>query len=386
MPTNVTREYLDAQLKYSEAKTLEEKIEALKLMLSTVPKHKGTERLRYELKKNLAKQRRELEARELKKVSTGTPFHVPREGIAQVALIGPTNSGRSLLLNRLTSSHAKVASYPFTTTIPIPGMLGFEDVQIQLVEMPALVEDLSDGKWLGPRVLSALRNADGLAIVLDLADHPVERMEMILRELSAAKMRLNRSRPGVLIRKTGQGGLQLEGEIDERDAPKVREVLLSKGYHNASVMFTEKVSREALEDALDESIVYRRALVIANKGDLPGSEAGFKDLRERFGETFPMVPVSAERGLGLELIGKMIYDQLGVIRLYTKVPGERAETRPMVLPAGSAVRDLAERLHKRFVTGFRFARVWGSSVNFGGEMVGLTHVLRDRDIVEVHAR
>jgi len=381
----VTHEYVEAQEKYREAKTLEEKIEALKLMLSTVPKHKGTERLRYELKKNLAKQRRELQARALKKVSTQSEFHVPKEGIAQVAIIGPPNAGKSLLLNKLTSSRARVAPYPFTTTLPNPGMLTYEDVQIQLVEMPPLVQDVSEGRWLGQRMLSMVRNADALAIVLDLGDQPLEHMAMICQELGRAKMRLNRKRPGIIVRRTGRGGLEIQGDISGEDLDYVRNLLLSRGYHNASVMFLEPVERSDIPDALEDSLLYRKALVIANKGDLPGTEEAFERLKREYPE-FPMIPVSAQTGDGLESIGKAVFDLLAVIRIYTKVPGQKPETRPLVLDAGSTVRDVAENLHRRFVSDFRFARVWGSSVNFGGEMVGLNHVLRDRDVVEFHAR
>ena len=387
MPTNVTREYLEAQQKYTEARTLEEKIEALKLMLSTVPKHKGTERLRYELKKNLANKRREVQAREQKKASQQHyGFDIPKEGIAQVVMIGPPNSGKSLLLNKLTSSHAKVAPYPFTSIIPNPGMLSHEDVQIQLVEMPALIEDVSEGRWLGARMFSMLRNADALMILLDLADDPAGQMEMILGELQAARIRLNRKRPSIEIRRTEEGGLQIQGDVSEEDRTYVMDLLRSQGYQSAIVVFSGKVQRDDLSEALDPSFAYKNVLVVANKGDLPETEAPFKDLVERYGTDFTILPVSAEKGHGLENLGKSIFDLLGVVRLYTKVPGQRPETRPLVLPKGSVVRDVAKSLHKRFITNFRFARVWGASVNFGGEMVGLTHVLVDGDVVEIHAR
>ena len=386
MPTNVTREYLEAQEKYREARTQEEKVEALKLMLSTVPKHKGTERLRYELKKNLAKQRRELEARRLKKVTSHSDFHVAKEGIAQVALIGPPNSGKSLILNRLTGARAKVASYPFTSTKPLPGMMQHEDVQIQLVEMPALVEDVSEGKWIGPKMLSTMRNADALVMVLDLSGDPVREMEVIREELEAAGIRLNRRRPGIVVKRTDRGGIQIEGEVQDADKPHIVDLLQSRGYHNASLLLLEKVSREDLADALDESLVYKKALVLANKGDRAQTQESYERLVDRLGKDFPTIPISAKEGIGMDNVARAIYALLDVVRVYTKVPGQRPERRPLVLRNGSSVQDVAESLHRRFVDNFRFARVWGSSVNFGGEMVGLAHVLEDRDTVEFHAR
>jgi ribosome-interacting GTPase 1 len=386
MPTNVTREYLDAQQKYSDAKTLEEKIDALKLMLSTVPKHKGTERLRYELKKNLANKRKELQARALKKTSSRSEFHIPKEGIAQILLIGAPNTGKSLILNKLTSTHAKVAPYPFTSNIPNPGMLLYKDVQIQLVELPPLVEEVSEGRWLGPKMLSTIRNSDALVIIIDLNRNPLEQMEMIFRELKATRIRLNRERPKIDIKRTDRGGIQIEGEIDEEDKPFVIGLMQSRGFHNASVIFLERVQRNRIQDAFDESLVFKRALIIANKGDLPGTETAFEELREHFGDDYPIIPVSAKRGLGLESVGSSIYSILGKMRIYTKVPGQKPESKPLVLPEGSTVKDVGKSLHRRFVNNFRFARVWGHSVNFGGEMVGLNHSLGDGDVVEFHAR
>ncbi len=386
MPTNVTREYVEAQKKYQEARTPEEKVKALELMLSTVPKHKGAERLRYELKKNLAKRKRELESISAKKVTSKSDFYVPKEGIAQVALIGPPNSGKSSILNRLTNSEVKVARYPFTTTTPNPGMVEFEDVQIQIVEMPALVEDISKGKWQGAEMLSMIRTADAMMIALDLGDRPVKNMEMVLDELRTSGLRLNRTRPQVIIERKERGGIEIEGDLAKSDRSFLIKLLQNHGYHNAHVIIQQQISRQDLEDALQESLVYRRALIVANKGDLSGTEAAYQRLKGGFGGDFDIYPISARKKIGLQDLSQALFDLLSVIRIYTKAPGEDPEREPLVLGRGSVVRDVAKSLHRRFVVNFRFARVWGSSVNFGGEMVGLDHVLEDGDTVEVHAR
>jgi len=387
LPTNVTREYLEAQQKYTEAASLEEKIEALKLMLSTVPKHKGTERLRYELKKNLAKKTRELKEQRARKTSSArSSFHVPREGIGQVALVGPPNSGKSAILSKMTSAKVRVTDYPFATMMPVPGMLDFEDIQIQLVEVPAVVEDVSDGRWVGPRVLSLVRNADALAIVVDLSTDPVAQLEMMKRELNSGGIRLNKTRPRVDVKRTGEGGINIVGELDREEIEIARQILIGRGFHNATVVFQEHVSPEDLLDVLDESVVYKRAIVIANKGDLPKTQEAYESMVNRFGGEFEIFPISAKLGIGLEDLPRALFKCLEVIRIYTKAPGRRRESRPLVLPVDSTVRAAAEALHKSFLEGFRFARVWGSSVNFDGEMVGLSHVLRDGDTVEFHSR
>jgi ribosome-interacting GTPase 1 len=311
---------------------------------------------------------------------------VPKEGIAQILLIGAPNVGKSLILNKLTSSHAKVAPYPFTSNLPTPGMLQYEDVQIQLVEMPALVEEVSEGRWLGPKMLSMMRNSDAIIIVIDLHRDPIAQMDMINRELEAARIKLNLERPKIDIKRTDRGGIQIEGEIDENDKPFVMELMQSRGYHNASVIFLERVPRERIPDAFNESLTFKRAMILANKGDMPGTESAFESLNRTYGEDFTILPVSAEKGAGLEEVGGSIYSILGRMRIYTKIPGQKPETKPLVLPEGSIVRDVGQSLHRRFVTNFRFARVWGNSVNFGGEMVGLNHPLGDGDVVEFHAR
>jgi ribosome-interacting GTPase 1 len=294
--------------------------------------------------------------------------------------------GKSLILNKLTSSHAKVAPYPFTSNLPTPGMLQYEDVQIQLVEMPALVEEVSEGRWLGPKMLSMMRNSDAIIIVIDLNRDPIKQMKMINRELEASRIKLNLERPKIDIKRTDRGGIQIEGEIDEDDKPFVMGLMQSRGYHNASVIFLERVPRDRIPDSFNESLIFKRAMILANKGDMPGTESAFENLNKIYGENFTILPVSAEKGAGLEEIGSRIYTLLGSMRIYTKIPGQKPETKPLVLPEGSIVRDVGQSLHRRFVTNFRFARVWGNSVNFGGEMVGLNHLLRDGDVVEFHAR
>jgi len=386
MPTNVTHEYIEAQEKYREARTPEEKIKGLELMLSTVPKHKGTERLRYELKKSLSKWKREVKERAAKKASSKSDFHVPKEGIAQIGLVGPPNSGKSLLLNRLTNSKAKVARYPFTTTTPNPGMVQYEDVQIQLVEMPPLIAGVSDGRWQGAEMLSMIRNTDSLIIVLDLSRDPIDDFRVVREELGAAGIRINRSKPGLEVKRMERGGIEIEGEIADDDRSYLVELLQTHGYHNALVTVAERVNRKEMSDALQGSLVYLPGLVVANKGDLPGTEETFEQLRAEIGDGHPVYPVSAMKRIGLEPLGRAIFEALSVVRVYTKAPGDDAEREPLVLERGSTVRDVARSLHRRFVDNYRFARVWGESANFGGEMVGLDHVLEDRDIVEVHAR
>jgi small GTP-binding protein len=337
MPANLPPEYLKAEERYLRARTLEEKILATQELIRLAPKHKGTEKLLKVLKRRLSKLREELRRREMRRVGGGPSFHVKKEGVAQVALVGVPNSGKSTVLRQLTGAQPEVADYPFTTREPVPGMMEFEDVQIQLVEIPAIIEGSSLGRGLGARPLSAARNADAIALVVDASNEPLRQMETLLSELWAAGIRLN--------------GLALEGaeEFEERK----------------------------------ESLVDRRAMIVATKGDLPSAEEGFELLRRRYGERFPVVLVSPIAGSGLAEVKRLIFESLGLVRVYTKRPEERPSERPLVLPKGSTVLDVARAVHKDLERGLKFARVWGSA-RFPGQQVPRDYVLQDKDIVELH--
>ncbi|RLF80534.1 GTP-binding protein, partial [Thermococci archaeon] len=192
MPTNVTAEYLAAEEEYRQAKTIPEKIRALEKMYATVPKHKGTEKLRLQIKRKLAELRKELEKQQSQRKGGGYSFSVKKEGAAQIVLAGLPNVGKSSLLNVLADIDVDVADYPFTTVEPIPGMMKHKDVQIQLVEVPGLIEGAALGKGMGTQLLSVIRNADAIAIVVDLSQDPVKQMEIILKEFERAGIKINK--------------------------------------------------------------------------------------------------------------------------------------------------------------------------------------------------
>lgn len=337
MPANLPPEYLKAEERYLRARTLEEKILATQELIRLAPKHKGTEKLLKVLKRRLSKLREELRRREMRRVGGGPSFHVKKEGVAQVALVGVPNSGKSTLLRQLTGAQPEVADYPFTTREPVPGMMQFEDVQVQLVEIPAIIEGSSLGRGLGARPLSAARNADAIALVVDASNEPLRQMETLLSELWAAGVRLNR----------------FAGEVVD-------------GFEEHS-----------------ESLVDRRAVIVATKGDLPGAEEGFELLCGKYGERFPAVLVSPVAGSGPTEVKRLIFESLGLVRVYTKRPDEPPSERPLVLPKGSTILDVARAVHKDIARGLKFAKVWGSA-RFPGQQVPRDYVLQDKDIVELH--
>ena len=387
MPTNVTAEYLAAEEEYRQAKTIPEKIRALEKMYATVPKHKGTEKLRLQIKRKLAELRKELEKQQSQRKGGGYSFSVKKEGAAQIVLAGLPNVGKSSLLNVLADIDVDVADYPFTTVEPIPGMMKHKDVQIQLVEVPGLIEGAALGKGMGTQLLSVIRNADAIAIVVDLSQDPVKQMEIILKEFERAGIKINKRRPKVEIKRMPMGGIVINGaHLIQGDTSEVMKMLREEGIHSAEITVKEPVTLEDFSDALDESLVWRKAIIIANKGDAPGSKENYERLVKGYGDRFKIVPVSAKKRANIEALKEELYDLAGIIRVFTKSPGEEPAYPPIALKKGSTVLDVAERIHKDFAKNFKYARVWGKSAKFPGQRVGPDHMLEDGDIVEIHAR
>ncbi|NPA47460.1 MAG: GTP-binding protein [Thermococci archaeon] len=388
MPTNVTAEYLAAEEEYRNARTIPEKIRALEKMYSTVPKHKGTEKLRLQIKRRLAELRKELEKqRMLQKKGGGYSLSVKKEGAAQIVLVGMPNVGKSSLLKLLTGADVEVDNYQFTTVEPVPGMMDYGGIKIQLVEVPGLVEGAALGRGMGTQLLSVIRNADAVAIVVDLSNDPVRQMRILLREFERAGIKLNKRRPRVTIKRTPTGGIVINGQENIMgDIGEVMKMLREERIHSAEITVKEPVTLEDFADAIDDSLVWKRAIVIGNKGDVPGSKEGYEALLREYADKFPIIPISAKKRANIDRLREELYKLAGIIRVFTKSPGEEPAYPPIAMKKGATVIDVARRIHKEFAKNFRYARVWGKSVKFPGQRVGPDHVLEDGDIVEVHIR
>jgi ribosome-interacting GTPase 1 len=325
MPANLPPQYFEAEKKYRAAREPEEKIAALEAMLATMPHHKGTDKLHAALRQKIAKFSQEAE----KKYATArrAGFYISREGAGQVMLVGPANAGKSQLLATLTEAIPEIAEYPFTTKTPIPGMMKFEDIQIQLVDTPPIGR-----KEVRVLLSNVLRNADLIAIVIDLSREPVSQVEAALQGLREARI--------------------------------------------------EPLTDDGTE--ITPGSYPRKMLIVGNKNDLAGSNENWERLRSKYGRLFPLVSISAREGDGLEEFKKAVYQALNIIRVYTKTPGSKADlTDPMILEKGSTLGEAAESLHKDFYQNLKYAVVWGSG-KYDGQRVSKEHVLQDGDIVEFH--
>ncbi len=335
MPANVTPEYKAAEAAYRAARDPHDRLEALREMLRTIPKHKGTEHLQADIKSRIKELTEELATRR-GGARTGPPTVIRPEGAAQVALVGPPNSGKSALHSRLTGSRAAVEPYPFATQFPDPGMLSYEDVHIQLVDLPSVAEEHPIG-WIG----NALSPADGALLVVDLTDPDcIERTIDLHRILAEKKVVLTPKWPA-------------EGEIQAEEDPFVK--------------------------------VLPAALVVNKVDLLDDPEAEMAAFCELTGYRYPTLTVSAETGEGLDRIGRFLFDELGIVRVYAKAPGRPPDMeRPFTVRKGQTVLDVARLVHKELAERFAYARLWGSG-EYQGQQVGRDHVVADGDVVELHA-
>ncbi|MCC6061256.1 MAG: TGS domain-containing protein [Desulfurococcaceae archaeon] len=390
MPANLPAEAKAKLAKYSEARTVEEKIRALEEFISSVPKHKGTENIMLWARRRLAELREELELRKRKRVGGGgLQFFVEKAGVAQVVILGPPNVGKSSILAKLTNAKPEISPYPYTTKTPVPGMLVYEDVQIQLVDTPPLnLVDIDSS--LNNRVLGLARNADAIILVFSVDCGELE--EVVKRSLSLLEDRgivVTRLKGVVRIKKSrGVEGVKVvgSGRLLGFTEDELAKLLASYRIFNAIVEVEGDVTLDDVESAIITSKVYKPTIVLVNKIDL-AEEPG--ELVEKVSHLIPadvpVIPVSAEKSLGLKVLGDILFKKLDLIRVYTKSPNKEPDPNPLVVKRGTTVIEVAEMVHVRLAKGFKYAKIWGRSVKYPGQRVGAEHILEDGDVVEIHA-
>ncbi|MCC6043791.1 MAG: TGS domain-containing protein [Desulfurococcaceae archaeon] len=390
MPANLPAEAKAKLAKYSEARTIEEKIRALEEFISSVPKHKGTENIMLWARRRLAELREELELRKRKRVGGGgLQFFVEKAGVAQVVILGPPNVGKSSILAKLTNAKPEISPYPYTTKTPVPGMLVYEDVQIQLVDTPPLnLVDIDSS--LNNRVLGLARNADAIILVFSVDCGELE--EVVKRSLSLLEDRgivVTRLKGVVRIKKSrGVEGVKVvgSGRLLGFTEDELAKLLASYRIFNAIVEVEGDVTLDDVESAIITSKVYKPTIVLVNKIDL-AEEPG--ELVEKVSHLIPadvpVIPVSAEKSLGLKVLGDILFKKLDLIRVYTKSPNKEPDPNPLVVKRGTTVIEVAEMVHVRLAKGFKYAKIWGRSVKYPGQRVGAEHILEDGDVVEIHA-
>jgi ribosome-interacting GTPase 1 len=393
MPTNLPPDALDKWEEVENAKSPRERMEKMQEFLKYVPQHKGTLKLRGEIKRKIALIKNDIEDKKRKgtgKSSGGPKLFVEKEGSAQLAILGMTNAGKSCLMQAVTKANVVVSPTDYTTRQPVPGIMDFGDVQFQLVETPAVMEGSGDGRAWGPMTLGVARNADGVLLMVDLSHDPVGQLELLVSELEKSRVLVTRPNGRVEIdrRHTGTAlRIILIGRLVGTTMKEVEEMLRSYRINDAIVKITGEVTLDDIEDSIFETTTYKPAVVVANKLDAKGAEANLRILKKYVDNKMPIVAMSCEQKKGVEELGRTMIASLGIIRVYTKEPGSKQDTgRPFALKRGSTMGDLARNIHKEFVSNFMFAMVWAKRLPFSPKKVGLNFVLDDGDIVEIHVK
>jgi ribosome-interacting GTPase 1 len=326
MPTNLPPEAQEAERRYRAAETTEEKIATLEEFMSLIPKHKGTDHLRADLRRKLSKLKSAAQTKK-KSARQVSAYHIDREGAGQVVVVGMTNVGKSALVAALTNATPEVAEAPFTTWGPTPGMMYMDNVQIQLIDTPPLSEE-----YIDPEFMNLVRRADIILLVVDLQTFPIEQLEDAVRILE-------------------QNGI----------VPLHRQ---------------EQYTGE-------RRAVFKPFLVLANKTDDEELVGDFEVLCELLEEDWSLIPVSATTTRNLDALKRVVFDELDIMRIYSRSPGKEPDySSPFVMEKGGTVEEFARKIHLDFYKNLKTARVWGVGV-FDGQMVGRDHVLHDEDIVEL---
>jgi len=327
MPANLTPAYKAAEQRFRAARSLPERVAALQEMLAVIPKHKGTDHLRADLRSRLAKLLDELEAPPAGKRGAPSPWSIRKEGAGRAVLTGPPNSGKSALLARLTGAATRVGAYPFTTDLPLPGTLKVGGARIQLIDTPPLAAGHSE-----PALFGLLRTADVIVPVVDLSMGAAEQLATLRAEMESR-------------------GIALAGPAGP---------------------------------PASEGSTLQRVVIAATKADVPGALDALPAL-DAAADGIPVVPTAVDENFGIDELGEAIFEALGVIRVFTKAPGEEPDREaPVVLPAGGTVLDFAEALHRGWEKRLKYAVLWGASGRFAAQRVGKDHVLADGDALELH--
>jgi len=328
VPANLPPQYFEKERELKTARTAEDKIAIMEELLSIIPKHKGTEKLQALYKTKISK----LKSQSQKKAAIsrhGPTFHVDKAGAGQVILLGHPNSGKSSLIKALTNANPEIGNYPFTTHMPSPAMMMYENIQIQLVDTPPVTPD-----YFEPWHAELIKSADAVLLLMDLGTQdPVNDLQVI------------------------------EDKLKEKNIELVPE-------------------EKSIGD--ENSLFLKRTLIVANKTDLPDSEANMAVLKTSLDPSFDLIPISALKETGLDALKNRIFSILRVVRVYSKMPGKKVDKiDPYVFPAGDTLMDMAKTVHKDFAQKLKFARIWGKG-KYQGQKVNHDYVLQDEDIIELH--
>ena len=356
---------------------IEEQIKAVEDEIQKTPYNKATQH-------HIGRLKDEQETRRLKGGGGGPSYAVKKSGNATVGLVGFPSVGKSTLLNQITDATSEVAAYDFTTLDVIPGLMEHRGAKIQVLDMPGLIRGASKGRGRGKEVLSVARACDLLLLMIDVFETHVD---VLADELHLAGIRLNERPADVTLTKANRGGLTVNPtvKLTKLDAEMVADICREWGYLNGTVVVRQDITEDQLIDVLAGNRVFLRAFVVVNKIDLVSSDY-VKQLQAKL-PGWKLVPISAEKGVGLTRLKDEIYSTLRFMRVFLKPQGKEADMAdPMIVKQDSDVGMVCDAIHRDWRKRFRYANVWGPSAQFPGQKVGLEHPLQDSDVLTVVLR
>ncbi|MEM5777319.1 MAG: GTPase [Candidatus Aenigmatarchaeota archaeon] len=361
--------------------SIEEEIRRLEEEIRKTQKNKATEHHIGLLKAKIAKLRKQIEK---KSSSKQHKVSVKRDGDATIAMIGYPSVGKSSLLNLLTNAKSKVADYEFTTIDCVPGIMDYEGVKIQILDLPGIIKGAAKGKGMGKEILAYARMSDLLLIVVDVDRYNL--VSDIIEELEQSNFRLNEEEPKYVINVKHKDGINIVSTVEEIDNQKekyIKDVIMSLGIHNADIILNERFDIDRFIDKIEENRKYIKCIIVINK-----AESIQVDIDDTIisNKKFKVIYVSALTGKNIEILREQIWKNLGLIRVYPVKRNGEIDDKPLVLKKGSKVSDVCKRLHKDLLTFFKYAKIKGKSVKFDNQKVGLEHELEDMDIITIYTK
>ena len=370
---------------------LKERIEELELELKNTKVNKRTEMAVGQLKAKIAKLREELEVKLSKGGGRGEGFAVKKEGDATIGLLGKPSVGKSTLLGKITNKESKIGAYEFTTLDVVPGLLHFKHTNLQILDLPGIINKAADNRGFGKKVLSVVRACDLVVLVID-SRFPIEEMEMLIDETKKANIRFNTNKPFIEVKRSHNGGVKVPLNNSEENIPYefIKEVVNNQGLTNAEVIIHEKgLVPEDFVDCVYSNLEYKKAVICLNKIDLFSKseiDKKIKLIKSKYPQ-FPIKEISSDAEINLEEFKEFLWYALGFISVYLKEQKKEPDmNKPLVVKVNSDLREVCQKIHKDFVDKFRYAKIKGKSAKFEWQQVGFDHIVQDKDIIEIILR
>lgn len=359
---------------------IEEQIREIEDELAKTSYNKKTQHHIGKLKAKMARLKDEAELRRSKGPKTAG-YAVRKSGNATVAIVGFPSVGKSTLLNKITNAQSEVAAYQFTTLTCVPGLMEYKGAKVQVLDLPGLIKDASKGKGRGREVLSVVRSADLILLMIDVFETNIQ---VLVEELRTANLRLNQRPPDIVIARKSRGGITVNFTTHQStlDEDLVVEMMNEYGHINADIVVRDDVDEDQLIDYISGNRLYVPAIVAINKTDLVQPDY-LKQIEKRL-RGWTLIPIAAEKGVGLDRLKEELYKALRFIRIFMRPQGQEADmVEPLVIKDGSDIGMICDSIHRDFRRNFRYAQVWGRSARFPGQIVGLDHKVSDKDVVTI---